>query len=166
MQPSWATARLRLPLHQEHPVEACGHLEEGRRLQASSVWPVWVGVGNLLQDPDSLAGPLASATNWGTGRTMEGRNQGEHEPERSQVPGDFPASVSHPEALCVGRWGVFQNVQGPVVPISGSWEGPWLTGRAKWGPTDFVLWWAAWGLRGLPRDGQSGGTTPERGPME
>nr|XP_054096377.1 uncharacterized protein LOC128928883 [Callithrix jacchus] len=53
--PGWAAARLHLPrafaLHQDRPGNACGHLEEGQRLQASSN----VGCGQyLLQKPLTL----------------------------------------------------------------------------------------------------------------
>ena len=49
--PGWAAARLRLwrafALHQDLRGDACGHLEEGRRLAANSDWAGegWGGVG-------------------------------------------------------------------------------------------------------------------------
>lgn len=80
--PGWAAARLRLQcafaLHQDRPGDACGHLEEGRRLRTS-----WDRVGGGRQEAqDALARPLAATgTVAGRGKAAAGMQMSPNVPK-------------------------------------------------------------------------------------
>ena len=180
--PGWAAARLRLwrafALHQDLRGDACGHLEEGRRLAANSDWAGegwgggWVLGGGgwryLPWKPRTAPAWPVSATTARTSGRGEGRGRGADQAERSQVPAGSSASVSRSEAgVGVGesgmseglrfwlrdpgreRGGVRQAVRGPGQGIVG-------VGCLGWGG----------GAPGAEGGGQSGGTTPQRDPIE
>lgn len=124
-----------LALHQDRPGDACGHLEEGRQLRASSdgAGVGWVG-GRVSTCCGSLGrSHLDPRRDPGTGGAREGRSRAADEPERLQVPSDSSASVSRPEAAR----GELQNIQGPEASAAGLGQAPGRIG----------------GLRGVPAKG-------------
>lgn len=135
--PGWAAARLRLrrafALHQDRRGDACGHLEEGRRLGANSDCEgegCGGGVGGggwwyLPWKPGTApAWPVAATTTRTSGR-REGRGRGADKAESSQVPGRL-SCLGFPLGGRRGCGGI-RNVRGPEVLASGSWAG------AGWG---------------------------------
>lgn len=155
-----------LALHQDRPGDACGHLEEGRQLRASSdgAGVGWVGGGVSTCCGSLGRSRLDPRRDPGTGGAREGRSRAADEPERLQVPSGSSASVSRPEAAR----GELQNIQGPEASAAGSWAGAGSDRRAARGPSKGItgVGGRVGGLSGAAGGGQSDGTTPQRGPME
>lgn len=158
--PGWAAARLRLrcafALHQDHPGDASGHLENGRRLRTSSDRAGRGGGSTCCRSP-SLSGPASRCRRRaiaGTGRGRQWRDA--DEPER-QVPGGSPASVSR------GAGGNSRTSKG----LRGPGQAPGGAGGLCRGPSEEThRVGGLGGWSGAAGGGQSSGTTPRCRPME